>query len=110
MKKMVLIDLDGVLNEYKGDYQPDYIPEIKDGAKDFLKKMAEKYTLKLFTTRSVDIASQWLKDNDLSCYFKEVTNTKEPAWVYIDDRGVTFEGDYNDLFEKVNNFEVWYKK
>ena len=27
-KKTILIDLDGVLNEYTGNYQADYIPPI----------------------------------------------------------------------------------
>lgn len=34
-KKKILIDLDGVLNEYKGQYYADTIPEIKAGVVNF---------------------------------------------------------------------------
>ena len=36
MKKTILIDLDGVLNDYVGNYDKDFIPPIKAGAKEFL--------------------------------------------------------------------------
>ena len=36
--KTVLIDLDGVLNNYK-KYEENYIPEIKEGALEFLEKV-----------------------------------------------------------------------
>ena len=35
-KKTILIDLDGVLNDYVGNYDKDFIPPIKAGAKEFL--------------------------------------------------------------------------
>ena len=41
-KKKILIDLDGVLNEYgKEPYDENYIPEIKEGAKSFIKEMSK---------------------------------------------------------------------
>ena len=33
-KRVILIDLDGVLNEYDGSFNNDFIPPIKVGAKD----------------------------------------------------------------------------
>ena len=37
-KKIILIDLDGVLNNYNGDYKEEYIPSIKKTVrKNFLK-------------------------------------------------------------------------
>ena len=35
-KKTILIDLDGVLNEYVGNFDKEFIPTIKQGAKEFL--------------------------------------------------------------------------
>jgi len=32
-KKVILIDLDGVLNNYDGNFDKDKIPSVKDGAK-----------------------------------------------------------------------------
>ena len=42
-KKKILIDLDGVLNEYgKEKFDENYIPEIKDGAKEFIQELNKK--------------------------------------------------------------------
>lgn len=38
-KNKILIDLDGVLNQYKGNYDENYIPKIKEGAEEFKKKL-----------------------------------------------------------------------
>ena len=40
-KKTILIDLDGVLNEYMGNFDEDFIPPIKQRAKKFLSALAE---------------------------------------------------------------------
>ena len=48
-RKTILIDLDGVLNEYTGDFDKDYIPPIKDGAKEFLGVHFRKPNLLLLT-------------------------------------------------------------
>ena len=32
------------------------------------------------------------------------------ADVYLDDRGITFEGNWNDSIEKIINFKTWQKK
>ena len=38
-KRTILIDLDGVLNEYKGNFNKDFIPEMKVGVNEFLEKL-----------------------------------------------------------------------
>ncbi len=40
MKKTILIDLDGVLNEYIGKFDINLIPPIKNGAKEFLQDLS----------------------------------------------------------------------
>ena len=40
-KKKILIDLDGVLNEYGNKpYDENFIPKIKKGAKEFIKEIS----------------------------------------------------------------------
>ncbi len=107
--KTIFIDLDGVLNNYTGDYDENIIPPMKQGAKEFLEELYKNYKMKLFTTRKTNLAKQWLIDNNLDKYFLDVTNTKEPAWLYIDDRCIKFEGDYNKLYTDIKNFKAWYK-
>ena len=48
MKKTILIDLDGVLNQYTGNFDKEFIPPIKEGAKEFLENLSEEYLIKNF--------------------------------------------------------------
>ncbi len=104
MKKTIAIDLDGVLDEY--EIYTDNIPPIKKGAKDFIIKLSKDYNLILFTTRSPKLATQWLIKNKIDKYFKDVTNVKPLASIYIDDRAINFNNDYNKTIEEINNFKV----
>ena len=105
----ILIDLDGVLNTYTGGFDKDFIPPIKEGAKEFLEKLSENFELKLFTTRNKMLASKWLVENDIDKFFVDITNTKDLAWLYIDDRCLKFDGEFSSLEEQINNFKPWYK-
>jgi len=109
-KKTILIDLDGVLNEYKGKFDKDFIPPIKLGAKEFLEKLAIEFDLKLFTTRNKILATKWLIENDIDNLFDDITSNKELAWVYIDDRCINFDGNFDNLTNSINSFKPWYKK
>lgn len=109
-KKSILIDLDGVLNEYHGEFDEKFIPPIKDGAGNFIKNLAENFDIKVFTTRNRLLASKWIIKNNLDNYIDDVTNIKEPAWLYIDDRCLKFNGNYQDIINQIENFKVWYKK
>ena len=107
--KTILLDLDGVLNSYTGEYKENFIPNPKDNVAEFLEKLSKKYDLKLFTTRNKKLAKEWLETHKLSEFFSEVTNTKQPAWLIVDDRCIRFRGEYDILLEEIENFEVWYK-
>lgn len=109
MKKTILVDLDGVLNEYKGIYDENNIPPIKKGAKEFIKELSLKFNIKIFTTRSEEKASQWIKSNELGPYISGITNKKEPAHLIIDDRCINFDGNYTKTLKKIDFFKVWYK-
>ena len=107
-KKTILIDLDGVLNTYTGKYDENYIEPIADGAFEFIQNLSRNYKIIIFTSRNLLMASKWIIENGLEKYIENVTNTKEPAYLIIDDRCINFNGDYKDLQEKIENFKVWY--
>ncbi len=110
-KKRILIDLDGVLNEYeKEKYDENYIPEIKNGAMEFLQELSQRAELYLFTSRNLLLSAKWLIDNKIDKYFKDVTNIKLPSDLYVDDRAICFRGDYEDTLDKINNFTVYWKQ
>lgn len=107
--KTLLIDLDGVLNEYKGEYDPNFIPPLKNGAREFLEELSKNYEIKLFTTRNKILASKWLIDEKLENIVKDITNTKDVAYLYIDDRCICFDGNFEKLKTQIKNFQPWYK-
>jgi len=110
-KRKILVDLDGVLNEYgKKPFDENNIPIMKTGAKKFLEKLSEKYELYLFTSRNLMLSAKWLIQNNIDKYFKDVTNTKIQSFLYIDDRCLCFKGDYDSIFKEINEFEVYWKK
>lgn len=108
--KRILIDLDGVLNEYgKEKFDENSIPKIKDGAYEFIEKLSKSAELYLFTTRNLMLSTKWLIKNDLDKYFKDVTNVKIPSYLYIDDRTICFKGDYQNTFKEIINFKVYWE-
>ena len=109
--KRILIDLDGVLNEYVNDkYDENIIPDIKEGAIQFIKEISNYAELYLFTSRNLMLATKWLIKYSLDKYFKDVTNIKIPSFLYIDDRTICFKGDYNKTIKEIKDFEVYWKK
>lgn len=110
-KKKILIDLDGVLNQYgREQFDENNIPDIKEGAKEFISELAKNSELYLFTSRNLLLASKWLINYQLDKYFKDVTNIKIPSYLYIDDRTVCFKGNYLETLEDIKNFKVYWKK
>lgn len=108
-KKTILIDLDGVLNQYTGSFDKDHIPDIKQGAKEFLTNLSENYIIKLFTTRNKILASKWLIKNNLDTVVDDITNIKELSYIYIDDRCIKFDGNYENLETQIQNFKPWFR-
>lgn len=107
-KRTIAIDFDGVLHDYSNGFQgEDVFGEMIPGADlatQVLKK--EGNTIIIFTTRpATDALKKWLKDNNISYdYINE--NPKQPnntsgkviADIYIDDRGLRFDGEWSEWF------------
>lgn len=109
-RKTILIDLDGVLNQYDGEYNENEIPSIKNGADEFLRKLSQNFDLKIFTTRNLLLASKWLIENNIDGFIKDVTNIKTPAYLYIDDRCLCFRGNYTQMLKQIYKFKVYWRK
>ena len=95
LKRTILVDLDGVLNTYIGNFEKDFIPPIKEGTKEFLENLSEDFVIRIFTTRNKILATKWLIENDID--------------KYIDDRWLTFNGNFSDLINQIKNFKPHYK-
>jgi len=107
-KKIISIDFDGVLNDYNGNYSNDTLPSLKKGASTFLKKLSKNYTITIFTARDKDSVSNWLKENNLIKYIKDITNTKNPfSSIILDDRAICFEGDFKKAYRQIMAFKPY---
>ncbi len=42
-------------------------------------------------------------------YFKDVTNVKTSAYLYLDDRAIGFSGDYQNTLKLIEDFKVYCK-
>lgn len=105
-KVQLCIDFDGVLNTYKGWQGENELYTPRPGAKTFLERLFEVYTIIIFTTRNRDKVLEWLQEYDLDQYIYDVTDIKIPAIAYIDDRALKFDGDYEKVIEELRDFKV----
>ena len=108
-KKTILVDLDGVLNQYNGRFDELQIPDIKDGAKEFVENLSQNFVVKIFTTRNKILATKWLIKNNLDKYITDITDIKEPSHLHIDDRCICFDGNFSNTINQIKNFKPWYK-
>lgn len=105
-KKTLLLDFDGVLHDYHGwqGEGPEFLGPPIEKARHACLILEREFKLVCFTTRPRAIAEPWLRRNG----FPEmlVTNVKIPAFLLVDDRGLTFTGEWSDEFiNAIRNFQ-----
>ena len=109
-KKRILIDLDGILNEYgQLPYEENNIPKIKDGAAEFVEKLSQLADLYLFTSRNLLLSAKWLIKNQIDEYFVDITNVKLPSSLYVDDRCLCFKGNYDKTLDEIRQFKPYWQ-
>ncbi len=110
MKKIICIDLDGVLNVYTGNYNKHLIPPIRTGAFQFIKKLSKDFRIVIFSVRDIKLIKDWLVENDLITYVYDISNEKTPyATVFLDDRAINFNGDYDAAYNMIINFKPYWQ-
>jgi hypothetical protein len=107
------LDFDGVLHWYRNGWQGatviDDIPV--PGAQEFVRNAQEHFHVVVYSSRShypggIEAMRQWMQEHG----FPEVEFcTEKPlALVAIDDRAITFSGDWPDPRDLLN-FRPWFK-
>ena len=109
-KPNICVDFDGVLNNYKGYKGSDELYEPLSGAKEFLQKLSEEYTIIILSARTPAKIYDWLIKYGLSEYVCDVTRTKPGAVAYIDDRSLRFEGNYDKVLYELERFQTYWEK
>lgn len=118
-KPILSLDFDGVCHSYTSGWQgADVIndPPV-DGLFEFLEEMNEEFAIFIFSTRSqeeggIEAMKDWFvehaSDSDILDMLVFPTE-KPPAKVGLDDRVLTFTGDWPDVDDLVD-FEPWTEK
>ena len=114
MKKTLCLDFDGVIHSYKSGWKgASIIPDPPViGAREAIAKLRENWKVVVYSSRSgqeggKQAMSDWFVNNDIQV--DELCDHKPPAFIYVDDRGVTFTGNWDKLIDDVNNFIHWMK-
>ena len=115
-KKRICFDFDGVIHSYTSGWKgADIIPDppVK-GAKEVIDELISKhYEIVIFSTRARIVQGYNAIQEYLNKYnieFDMITSDKIPAFVYIDDRAICFNGDMPGLIEQIDTFVPWLKK
>ncbi len=119
----VAIDFDGVLHKYSMGWADGtcYDPPL-DGAIEFLKDQMLTNSVFIFSTRMPEHIIEWFtkyapeiptESITVGTQFYNkmgvigVTRQKIVAHVYVDDRGITFVGNFDKLKNQIENFKTW---
>ena len=104
-QNVVAVDWNGVMDMYEGYRGPDYMYPPRPGLKQFLVDLKRLgYRVIIFTAADLGTVRKWLEKYDLSYLVEDVTDKKIPAIVYLDDRAVTFNGNFDDAVKDIVNF------
>lgn len=115
MKKTVVFDFDGVIHSYTSGWKgesviPDPpVPGIREAISDIRRAGYEVVIVstRCATKEGYGAVRAWLIDNEIEV--DGVKTEKPPAVVYIDDRAICFDGNPDNLLNKISGFEPWYK-
>ncbi len=110
IKNPIYVDFDGVIAEYKGWKGKTHFGKPLTGAKKFLEKLGSVgLKFNIFTTRSTLGVKKWLEKYKFPMP-KKITNNKSQSPVYIDDRCIKFNGNFDKLLKDLEGFNVHWKK
>ena len=78
---------------------------------DFLEALSEYgQEICILTARDITKVWEWLEKYRMNHLIYMVTNEKLPAIVYIDDRGLKHNGDFDETLKKLEDFKVHWKE
>lgn len=105
-EKSIALDFDGVIHSYKSGWTGD-VPKDPpmEGVREAMEKLIKDgWVLKILSTRKKENIEKYLKEHDLDQFISGVYNTKIPAQIYLDDRGVHFS-NWDDALQDIKNFK-----
>jgi hypothetical protein len=123
-KKTLVIDFDGVIHSYSsgwGGHEVVADPPV-EGAMEFLYDALKTFKVAIFSSRSstpqgINAMQKWVEENAKPLFFDygspwwlqlEWPINKPAAHITIDDRAITFDGNWPSMVELVE-FKPWFQ-
>ena len=108
MALTVALDFDGVLADYHGWKGEDHVGDPLPGAQDFVGRLINAgYVVVIHSTRDRTVLTRWLLFHGFPPI--EIAAQKPPAYIYIDDRGYRFNGNWDAAFKAIRR-RAWWEK
>jgi hypothetical protein len=116
------VDFDGVIHDYKGGWQGGKIyGNVTDGFFDWVRQVMPLFRIVVYSSRSkdagmIDAMRDWLGqqavlNNTTVPDGIEFSHEKPPAYLTIDDRALTFNGDWSEFPpSRLLDFRPWMMK
>ncbi len=108
-RRTICLDFDGVLHSYRSGWQgAESIPDPPiHGTDKALMRLRQEYRVVIHSARCATQAGrtaiqQWLDKHGI--LVDEICEHKPPAMLYIDDRGIRFEGNWSETMSRINEF------
>lgn len=114
-KKTVVFDFDGVIHSYTSGWKGvDVIPDPPvSGIREALTEIKEDYKVVIVSSRTSSLEGKNAVEQYMKRYclpYDDITDTKPPAIVYIDDRAICFDGKPENLKASIDKFKTWMQK
>lgn len=108
-RRTVCLDFDGVIHSYRSGWcGAEVIPDPPiHGTRDAIARLRKEHRVVIHSARCRDEAGvaaieAWLAKHGIEV--DEVCRHKPPAMVYVDDRAVSFRGDWEDAIAEIHRF------
>jgi len=116
----IAIDFDGCISKYEGYKGKKIFGEVIPGTKETFERLRKQGHTIIINTNRIEIleVKEYLEYHGIPFDYinhnpKNVTwwlnPTKVRADIYIDDRGLKFEGDWDKTLVEVDNFKEWWR-
>jgi len=121
-RDIICVDFDATLATYEGWHVHGREPGPPiPGAIEAINKLAEKYRIWIYSARAwggtmdgkvyedqKSLIKEWCDKHGVK--YEGITGSKIPAKLYICDRSIRFNGDWDATMKEVEEYEEWYLK
>ena len=108
-KTNLAIDFDGVIHTFNGWGDGTCYGQPIEGSIEAVRRLSQKYNIIIFTAKARpdrplvngrtghELVTEWLDKFELTQYIDYVTHEKPRAKFYIDDKGIRFDNNWQEI-------------